>query len=157
VDNWHIFLCKKEELKMDEIKGFYKDGKHSFLSNFYPSNIKFMGVDYPTVEHFYQASKSFFPGEAQLIVESETPGTAKRLGRKVSLHPDWENIKLSVMELALRLKFSNPIMRQKLLDTEDVYLEESNNWNDVWWGVCDGVGENYLGRLLMKIRDELRN
>lgn len=141
---------------MKEIKGFYKDGKHSFLSNFYPSNIKFLGIDYPTVEHFYQAAKSFFPGEAQLIVEAENPGQAKRLGKKVSLHPDWDDIKLTVMELGLRLKFANPIMRQNLLETKNAYLEELNYWKDFFWGVCDGIGENHLGKLLMKIRDELR-
>ena len=141
---------------MEDIKGFFQDGKHSFLSNFYPSNIKFMGVDYPTVEHFYQAAKSFFPGEAQLIAEADRPGEAKRYGRKVSLHPDWENIKLSVMELALRLKFSNPIMMRALLETECAYLEETNSWGDVEWGVCNGIGKNYLGILLMRIRDELR-
>ena len=140
---------------MEAIKGFKNE--YFFLSNFYSSNIRFLGINYPTIEHFYQAAKSFWPGEVQLIVEAENPGQAKRLGKKIELHPDWENIKLSVMELALRLKFSNPIMRQKLLDTEDAYLEETNYWNDVWWGVCNGVGENHLGRLLMKIRDELRN
>jgi predicted NAD-dependent protein-ADP-ribosyltransferase YbiA (DUF1768 family) len=36
-----------------------------------------------------------------------------------------------------------------------VELIEGNWWGDTYWGVCNGVGENHLGKLLMKIRDYL--
>ena len=44
----------------------------------------------------------------------------------------------------------------RLLETGDVYLEETNTWGDVFWGVCNGKGENMLGQVLMLIRDELK-
>ena len=60
------------------------------------------------------------------------------------------------MEEALRIKFSNPKLRKALLDTGDEYLEEGNTWGDQYWGVCNGVGKNKLGKLLMKIRQEIK-
>ena len=65
------------------------------------------------------------------------------------------------MESGLRYKFSkhNPKLRQKLLDTNGVELVEYNYWHDVFWGVCKKteVGENHLGKLIMKIREEVDN
>jgi ribA/ribD-fused uncharacterized protein len=91
------------------------------------------------------------------IAKAATPGTAKRLGRAVSLRTDWETIKFAVMENLLRQKFANPALRWQLLATGSATLHEGNSWGDRIWGECPlGVGENHLGRLLMKIRDELR-
>jgi len=57
----------------------------------------------------------------------------------------------------LRLKFTkHESLKEKLLATGDEELVEGNDWNDRVWGKVDGVGENHLGRLLMKIRAELR-
>jgi len=61
------------------------------------------------------------------------------------------------METLLRDKFTRHAdLRILLLDTGDRELVEGNTWDDRFWGVCEGVGENHLGRLLMKIRAELR-
>ncbi|CAM0109837.1 hypothetical protein VPH166E361_0119 [Vibrio phage 166E36-1] len=64
------------------------------------------------------------------------------------------------MEYGLRYKFSdtNPSLRSKLLDTSDVELVEGNWWGDKYWGVClkTGEGENNLGKLLMKVREDLK-
>ena len=66
-----------------------------------------------------------------------------------------------IMETGLRYKFSkhNPKLRQNLLDTNGIELVEYNYWNDVFWGVCKKteVGENHLGKLIMKIREEVDN
>jgi hypothetical protein len=43
-----------------------------------------------------------------------------------------------------------------LLATGDMELIEDNDWDDTYWGVCNGAGENNLGKLLMKIRAEAR-
>jgi predicted NAD-dependent protein-ADP-ribosyltransferase YbiA (DUF1768 family) len=59
------------------------------------------------------------------------------------------------MEELLRQKFSNPVMARKLLDTDENVLVEGNDWNDTFWGVCNGKGENHLGILLMKTRKAL--
>jgi predicted NAD-dependent protein-ADP-ribosyltransferase YbiA (DUF1768 family) len=74
----------------------------------------------------------------------------KAWGRTVDLRPDWNDIKIKVMEEALLSKFTlNEDIKQKLKDTGDLYLEETNWWKDTFWGVCDGVGENNLGKCLM--------
>lgn len=133
------------------------DGKYFFLSNFYPSSITDEdNITYSTVEHYFQAMKTLDKAQKFNIAIQSTPGKAKRLGRRCHLRPDWETVKDSVMEEALRKKFSSPDLRKALLDTGDEYLEEGNTWGDQYWGVCNSVGENRLGKLLMKIRDELR-
>ena len=130
-------------------------GEYEFLSNFYPSEVEYKGIKFPTVEHAFQAAKCKTKEEMQKFTEYETPGKAKRAGRKVDLRDGWETVKFFVMEELLRQKFSNPAMARKLLDTGGIVLVEGNHWNDTFWGVCDGKGENHLGVLLMKIRKEL--
>lgn len=133
------------------------DGEYAFLSNFYPFFITDEDyITYPTVEHYFQAMKTLDKGVRFYIAIQATPGKAKRLGRKLDLRPDWEFIKDSIMEKALRIKFSNPELRKALLNTGDEYLEEGNTWGDQYWGVYNGVGKNTLGKLLMKIRQEIK-
>ena len=139
-------------------------GDYAFLSNFYPSPIPVL-VDEteltfynaPTVEHYFQYMKTISDEEGHGILAATTPGEAKRLGRKSQLRPDWENVKVQVMRDALRLKFSNPQLKSKLLSTGNEFLVEGNHWNDTFWGVCEGKGRNMLGFLLMEIREELKN
>ena len=53
-------------------------------------------------------------------------------------------------------KYTDVKLGTMLLESEEAYLEETNHWGDVYWGVCNGIGENKLGKLLMDIRDDLR-
>lgn len=82
------------------------------------------------------------------------PGEAKRYAKNLTLRKDWSEARLGVMEILLRQKFGQPDFRAALLVTGDAYIEETNTWRDTFWGVCDEVGENHLGKLIMKIRDE---
>jgi ribA/ribD-fused uncharacterized protein len=132
------------------------DGKYAFLSNFFPSPIKDAGITYPTVEHYFQAMKSLDMQDRYKIAAAPSPGQAKRLGRKVSLRPNWNKIKDDIMYIALWEKFSDPVLRDALLATNDEELIEGNWWNDTYWGVCNGIGENHLGRLLMIVRKNIR-
>jgi len=131
-------------------------GKYRFLSNFYPSEIKFGSIDYSTVEHAYQATKTLDEEVREIISKAPTPQTAKRLGRKLMIRDDWEKVKLGIMLCLVRMKFSeNIVLRDKLLLTANVELIEGNYWNDRFWGKCNGEGKNHLGLLLMQVRDEL--
>lgn len=133
------------------------DGEYAFLSNFYDSPIERDGIVYPTNEHFFQAMKTLNPEEHRQIAAAATPGKAKRLGRQVKLRPDWEEVKLQIMKEGLILKFfCNKDLAKKLIATGNAELVEGNTWNDKFWGVCDGVGENNLGKLLMEIREDLK-
>lgn len=139
------------------------DGKYAFLSNFYKSEIMLGGIRYPSVEHAFQAYKSLELQDRVRIASAENPGIAKRLGRHVKLRGDWEQVKDDVMYRCLVKKFENPKLRQKLLATGNEQLVEGNTWHDNCWGDCHcpkcecKQGENRLGKLLMRVRDEIRN
>ena len=124
--------------------------EYSFLSNFY---VCFASPG-TTVEHRFQAAKAANPMDQETILATYTPADAKRLGRYVRMIPEWDSVKLSVMEKLLREKFANPDLKARLLATGDAILVEGNTWGDKYWGMCNGVGENNLCKLLMKIRAE---
>jgi N-glycosidase YbiA len=132
------------------------DGGYRFLSNFYMHPVKLDGVIYPSSEHGYQAAKTLDPAQREIIRTCSTPGQAKRAGKKVSLRPDWESVKLQVMEDLVRQKFNSPGLKELLLSTNNDELVEGNAWGDTYWGVCNGRGQNHLGKILMKVRQELR-
>jgi len=125
---------------------------YAFLSNFYPCRVLLDGVAYGSVEHAFQAAKTLDRGERERIRQLTSPGDAKRAGRRLTLRPDWDQVKLHVMRELVRQKFMEPALRNKLLQTHPRPLVEENNWGDRFWGVCGGVGENYLGRILMEVR-----
>lgn len=131
-------------------------GEFSFLSNFHPSTIVVSGKFYPSVEHAYQAMKTFDATTHETIRKAKTPGEAKKLGRCVTLRPDWEHVKIDLMRSLVKKKFENPLLREMLLATEDVPLVEGNNWNDCFYGVCRGKGTNWLGKILIEVRNEIR-
>lgn len=133
-------------------------GDYRWLSNFYPCDVSLDGDIYPTVEHAFQAAKTADTTMRRVIRQAPTPGLAKKLGRAVKrLRSDWDTQRLTVMLDLLRQKFAHPELRELLLATGDADLVEGNYWNDRYWGSVDGVGENHLGRLLMKVRKELRS
>ena len=128
--------------------------QHRFLSNFEPARVTLDGLVYRTVEHAYQAAKTEDFAERSRVWAAPSAAAAKKLGRRVTLRPDWECVKLGVMEDFLRQKFRYDPLKSQLRATGDALLVEGNAWGDTYWGVCCGVGENHLGRLLMKIRAE---
>lgn len=142
------------------IDGF--QGEYRFLSNFYISPIIHMNVKYPSVEHAYQACKSMDTGIRRYIASLDSPGKAKRYGKKVRLRKDWEVVKRDIMYKLLRIKFSKIPLAGWLRETGDQKLVEGNYWHDNYWGVCHCMqcrhikGENQLGKLLMQIREEIQ-
>lgn len=141
----------KQQATIDSFRGDF-----GFLSNFFESSIWIDGVQYKTVEHAYQAAKAHDEVTKKMIREAKTPAIAKKLGYSCQLPPDWEDRKVEVMRRLVREKFKNPLLRAMLLVTEDAELVEGNTWNDRFWGVCRGVGHNWLGRILMEIREECK-
>lgn len=137
------------------ISGFH--GAYRFLSNFYLVQVLYEGILYPSSEHAYQAAKTMDMEERLRISRLPTPALAKKAGKMLKLRPDWEMEKFQVMLDILRIKFQDSDLRQKLLSTGEEELQENNTWGDRVWGICNGVGENHLGRLLMQVRGELRN
>ena len=131
-------------------------GEYAFLSNYYDSPIFYDGILYPTVEHAFQAAKTTVFIHRIIIANKKTPGQAKCAGRKVTLRDNWDDIKLYIMKELIILKFTNPKLKSALLNTKDAELIERNTWNDTYWGICNGIGENHLGKILMEVREMLR-
>ncbi len=128
--------------------------EYFFLSNFYPVEIKLDGIVYPNAETAFQAQKTMDVEERRKFSMLKNPVQAKRLGRKVKLRDDWEEVKLDIMTEIVSQKFlQHPHLIEMLLQTGDEELIEGNKWGDRFWGVCKGKGENHLGKILMKIRD----
>lgn len=125
-------------------------GELAFLSNMYNCKVIIHGRTYPSAENAYQAYKSGFVCQK---FETISPVSAKKLGRELTMRDDWEDIKLSAMDEILTAKFKNKSLLKKLLSTGQVILVEKNYWRDYYWGVCNGKGENHLGKILMGIRE----
>jgi ribA/ribD-fused uncharacterized protein len=129
-------------------------GRLNFCSNFYPCIVyDEMCVKYQCVENAYQAAKTLDINEREKISKM-LPGEAKRYSKKIKIRDDWEQVKLFVMEFFLKQKFiKNSPNYVKLKKTGKEILMEENNWGDKFWGTVNGVGENHLGKILMRIRD----
>lgn len=134
------------------------DGEYSFLSNFHPWGFTYRGIYMPTAEHAFQASKAKYPHDMIWVAESDTPGIAKRRGRKVELKPNWDSDRIGEMLLIVTAKFNSAEDRMnQLLATGENKLVEGNWWHDNFWGnclchSCEVAGQNYLGKILMYIR-----
>jgi ribA/ribD-fused uncharacterized protein len=127
----------------------------TFLSNFYDCRVIYEGIWYRNAESAYQASK-LDSRKARLQFQGLTGAQAKALGRTVELRDDWEDVKLSNMYDVVSAKFANNTgLRMKLMMTGDEEIVEENTWGDTYWGVCQGKGENHLGKILMFTRWEL--
>jgi ribA/ribD-fused uncharacterized protein len=168
-------------------------GQYRFLSNFWvvDTGVRFstaiphtftpseLALRMPTVEHAFQATKSFDPKERLLVLhkcspvgtcgtdacttagQSKRAAAAREKGGLVTLRPDWESICRSVMVTSVREKFQNPALAKLLLTTGQQELIEGNTWHDRRWGRCtcpqhQGAGENWLGQILMRVREDLQ-
>lgn len=129
--------------------------EYYFLSNMYPSPVELQfqsgTVKFTCAEAAFQACK--VPGH-----EGGFAGLngydAKRDGKRVLLRSDWEQVKLAAMRIVVNAKFTqNPHLMAKLCSTGSLPLVEENSWGDRFWGVCKGVGQNHLGKILMDVRD----
>ena len=131
-------------------------GPSRFLSNFFECTVHYDGIEFPSAEHAYQAAKSNDIRVMTRIASLKTPGEAKRVGRKILIQKNWENIRADVMYSIVQNKFfNNAVLGAKLMATSPAQLIEGNEWGDTFWGVCDDTGENNLGKILMKVRTEL--
>ena len=147
-------------------------GRYNFLSNFYPAKIEHQGITYPTLEHYYVSMKvkndQQIDGKyitmidcRELIAKMPNPARVKQFGKIIKVRRDWDDVKLDIMLWGIREKFKHTDLKDLLLSTGDQELVEGNSWHDNFFGVCScgsclGKGQNNLGKILMKVRDELR-
>lgn len=138
------------------IYGFH--GIHRYLSNFY------IEYDGSHVEGEYQRAKCRGSGDRARFHQDgkilggplKSPAECRVIGKKVQLRTDWEEVKLGIMLFYVTKKFKDDtLLRNSLLLSKPLYLEETNDWGDDFWGVCNEKGQNMLGAILMQVREEL--
>lgn len=131
---------------------------HGDFSNFARYPVRVGGKTYPTSEHYYQSQKFAGTPHADEVRRASSPGRAAAIGRSRArpLRRDWDSVKLDVMRVALRAKFEqHPHLREQLLATGDALLVEHTGRDAYWGDGGDGTGKNWLGRLLMELREQL--
>jgi len=143
---------------MNEIKFYSTQDEFGEFSNFAYFSIKLDGKMWHTTEHYFQAQKFADVQYQERIRTERSPMIAARLGRdrKQKLRKDWESVKNNVMKKALLAKFSqHEDLKILLISTGEAKLIEHTE-NDAYWGDGgDGKGKNYLGILLMQVREEI--
>jgi len=150
---------QEKAMKTPEQKNGFQN---TFLSNFWPVEIVYQDLVYPSVENFYQAMKTSDKSKHQIFTKI-TAADAKKRGQSLTFRADWEQLKLVVMTHGIRAKFAvGSDLANQLLLTGSVELVEYNYWHDNFWGDCtcqkckDIEGQNNLGKIIMQIRNELR-
>lgn len=131
-------------------------GACRWLSNFAPVQVQLDYEYYPSVEHAYQAAKTPDPYKRRAMACVHDPKIVKRLGSDIKVGAGWHARKLDVMLDLLIQKFAQEPYKSQLEATHDWHLIEANHWGDTFWGICNGVGENHLGRLIEQVRDRNR-
>jgi len=153
-----------------EILFYIREEPYGWLSNFERSPFEVDGKTYPTNEHYYQSKKANNPVLEEYIRNAPNATIAMGLGRMLERQPydkylsdDWYKDagtdyprKLNIMLKGLRHKFKNPLLREKLLNTGDAEIHEHTEDDFFWGDGGNGKGESWLGKLLMKVREEIR-
>lgn len=143
---------------LEEVESMINEfkGQYYFLSNFYTAPVTWCGITYQNNEAAFQSAKVLDNSLREEFAVLD-PASAKKMGRRVHLRDDWETVKYNVMYEICLAKFSqNENLKARLLETGDKHLEEGNTWGDKIWGTVNGEGENNLGKILMRVRAELR-
>jgi ribA/ribD-fused uncharacterized protein len=137
--------------------------QYEFMSNFYNAPITYDGLIYRNNEAAFQAHKLANKEDRKRFCDY-SPSKAKLEGRNCKLREDWEDIKYQVMYDIVKAKFSQNVeLKKQLLATGTEELIEGNWWHDNCWGDCscekckDIKGQNNLGKILMKVREEIKN
>lgn len=153
---WGGALWSKKSSADVKSKGAFRGEKY-FLSNMYNCSVEYQGVTYSSSELAFQVQKCADEAERQHLIELDNPFEVKKAAYKVKKREDWQEVKVGIMRDIVTAKFTqNPDLAQKLLETGNELLQEENSWNDKFWGTVNGEGENHLGKILMEVRDRLR-
>jgi ribA/ribD-fused uncharacterized protein len=126
-------------------------GFNSYLSTFSKAEVTFSGLNYPTVENAFQASR--FYDDQRYAFTICSPYMAVREATRAKFNQDWEDNKIDIMRTLLAQKFEyGSVNAKRLLKTKNVELINGSVFDDTYWGVCNGTGQNMLGKLLMEVR-----
>jgi len=133
------------------------------LSNLHPRPMVFEGVTYASAEHAYQAARARDPLVRDWLMAAPSPELVAAAGDALppdDTAPGWAEFHVPLMERIVRAKFlEHADLRQLLLSTGSAKIVEWSPEDSAvarFWGEYEGVGENTLGVMLMRLRDVLR-
>ena len=132
---------------------------HPELRNTSAHSIVVAGEQWPSVEHYVLAQQFDCKNLRAEVREALYAFEAKALARRHpdALRSDWERVRDDVMETAIREKFKqHPSLGAKLAKTGAQELIEASACSNYWGAGANGRGKNMLGRILMKVRGELK-
>lgn len=133
------------------IKSF--EGQYKCFSNFYPRHVTYNCATYHTKEHAFQSHKATNETDFMFIFNSDSPYQAKKRSRTIKIRNDWDKIKVKIMhEIVLSFFTQWKDCKEILLSTRNEEIQEGNNHGDRFWGMVNGEGENWLGKILMDVR-----
>lgn len=133
---------------------FFRNG-YWYLSNMYPCEIRVNGLVFTCAEACFQSFKTTDLEERKKF-QGINGFEAKKLGKKIKLRSDWNDIRIEVMTRVVKAKFNqHPDLADKLKATDNLMIIEDNTWNDTFWGVCNDKGKNLLGKIIMRVRKYL--
>ena len=135
------------------INGFKE--KYSFLSIYYPTEIEYEGIKYNCpINAFLAQQVSSQIQKKQIAKSAPSRSTIMVINSEEKVNLTTEQ-QLEIMYNICKIKFSDENLKQSLLSTKNEELVDETDWNNKFWGVTNGEGENHIGKILMKIRDEL--
>lgn len=124
--------------------------KHAFESD---------GLEWPSAEHYFNAMKFVDPGYQEKIRTADHPALAHKMGKSWfrQKRNDWEKVRDAIMTRAIWIKCKTyPEVAQALLDTGDLPIVETSNFDYYWGCGRDTRGLNKYGKVLMAVRDRLQ-
>lgn len=150
-------IQQQKILKIDNFSGYFE-----FLHNNFLTPIYYEGILYPSVSHAFHAARSSDDSTRKAILHAESLAAVAKIAIRINDPENWQNKRLKIMEQLLRDKFRrSKELQEKLKATGNrelvmTYIEESPG--NLFWGSVKGkTGQNQLGRILMKIRDDIKN
>lgn len=143
-----------ENTEKDKITRFR--GKYLFLSSTYICPIEYNGIKYNNSEVAFQSMKFDEIGMRKQVAKLSAK-EAREISKKYPLKKEWHKIKEAIMYDITLCKFKqNKELARLLIDTDTKELIQENDWNDTVWGTVNGIGENKLGKILMRVREEIK-
>ena len=145
--------------KLEIINNFNDD--FSFLNNSYPSEVYYQGKIYPCVFNAFQAARTNNDFFKKLLQKSQTPEKIYEIAIQINNPKDWNLKRLLIMEKLIRDKFiRNKNLKKKLVDTNKRELKNSfsiKTSSNLFWGVYKNEGQNHLGKILTRVREDSKN
>ena len=154
--NATILIQQKKLLRIDQFTGYFE-----FLHNNYLTPVYYEEMLYPSVTHAYHAARSSDDTTRKAIVNAESFHVVAKIARRIEDPPNWSMKRLKIMEQLVRDKFRrSKELQEKLKATERrelIMSYEEETPGNLFWGMIREKGQNQLGRILTKVREDILN